>query len=97
MCFHLENLLATVQRVIDIILSIVKVQFALMYLKVRAVLYETTQEYIARTKMVLTLFKNANVPLKLKHCALFTNCIDYAGHVMKLCTLEVGNSTTDDI
>lgn len=47
--------------------------------------------------MVLTLLKKADVMLKLKKRALFTNWIDYLGHVIKRGRLEVVSQSSGGI
>lgn len=44
--------------------------------------------------MVLTLLREAGVVLKLKKFALFTNSVDYLGHVIRSGLLEIANHTT---
>lgn len=54
---------------------------------------KTLQEHITHTKMVLTLFKQAGVALKVKKYAFVTNHVEYLGQVIKLGRLKVANQT----
>lgn len=48
-------------------------------------------------KVVLTLFKEASVTLKLKKCAFFTNHIAYFGQAIKRSRLKAVIHTADAI
>lgn len=97
MPFELKNTHCTFHRVVDIILSSVECQFALVYLVNIVNFLRTASEHINHIQAILSLIEGAGVTLKLEKCALFTNKIDYFGHFMQSGRLEVTNLTTDGI
>lgn len=60
-----------------------------MYLDNFVILSRTPQDHTGPTNILLRLLKGASVVLELKKCALFTNFIDYPGHVIKTGQLVV--------
>jgi hypothetical protein len=68
MPFGLRNAPATFQRVLDIILSGVQYDFALVYLDDIIVFSSSSSQRMAHLSMVLKLLSDANISLKLKKC-----------------------------
>lgn len=71
-----QNAPATFQRVMDVFLSTVKEQHALVYLDDNVVVSKRLKDHIDHTRSVLRLLQYAGVTLKLQNCAFFTNQID---------------------
>lgn len=67
----------------NIILSSVKWQFALVYLHDIVKLSKSRDEHINHLQQVLTQLTDGEVTLKLKKCGFFTNPIIYLGDVFK--------------
>lgn len=82
MVFGLKNTPSTFQRVIKVIFSTVRWRFALVYLDYIIMFSNTPEEHLTHLRYVWTLFSEAGVTLKLKKCLLFTDRIDYLGHVI---------------
>lgn len=97
MPFGLKNAPGTFQRVIDVILSQVKWQYALVYLDDVIIFSKSVDEHFSHVSTGLQLFKSAGVSLKLKKCSLFTNKVDYLGHVIRPGKLQVAERTTEAI
>lgn len=95
--FGFKNAPATFQRVMDIILSTVQYQYALVYFDNKFSFSETPKDHIAHTRLTPHLLKRPDITLNLKNCALFTNRIEYLGHVIKPVKLEKTNHTADVI
>lgn len=86
---------ATFQPVMNIILSRVNWQFALVYFDDIVIFSKTPHEHAAYTKRFSKLLKKNSVTLKLKKSAFFTNRIDYFGHVIKPGRLDNANCIAD--
>ena len=97
MPFGLKNAPATFQRAVDIILSRVKWQYALVYLDDVIVYSKTIKEHFIHVQTVLQLLRDAGVSLKLAKCSFFDQSVDYLGHVIKPGKLEVASKTVDAI
>ena len=97
MPFGLKNAPATFQRAIDVILSSVKWQFALVYLDDIVIFSPKPEEHIEHVKKVLMLLQDAGVTIKLRKCFFFTDNIDYLGHVIRPGTLEIAPKATEAI
>lgn len=97
MPFGLRNAPGTFQRTMDVILSTVKWQFALVYLDDIVVFSRTPVEHIDHVRHVLTLLHDDGVILKLKKCRFFTDTIDYLSHVIRPRRSEIASHTTDAI
>lgn len=96
MPFGLKKALGTFQWAMNVILSAVKWQFALMYLEDVVVVSRNPDEHIDHVWQVLTLFQHAAVTLKLK-CESFTKCTNYIGNVIGPGCLQGSSHTTDAI
>ena len=81
--FGLCNAPATFQRAIDMILAGVKWQYALVYLDDIIVFSRTAEEHISHLDKVFTLLSEAGVTLKPSKCHLFSNEVEYLGHVVR--------------
>ena len=88
MPFGLKNAPATFQRAVDIILSRVKWETALVYLDDVIFYSRTVTEHMAHVREVLRLLHTAGVLLKLAKCAFFDTSVTYLGHVIRLGRLE---------
>lgn len=97
MPFGLKNAPATFQRAIDIILSKVKWQYALVYLDDVIIYSKSVEDHFAHVRTVLTLLQNAGVSLKLNKCSFFTTAVDYLGHKIRPGKLEVASRTCEAI
>lgn len=97
MSFWLMIAPATFQRVMDIILSSVKWQLALVYLDDMANFSWTLRKENEHTRLFLSNLKRDCVTSRLKHCAFFTNKIDYLRHIIRPDRLEIARHTTDAI
>ena len=89
MPFGIKNAPATFQRAIDIILSCVKWETALVYLDDVIVYSRTVTEHMAHVHEVLRLLYTAGVSLKLAKCAFFDTSVTNLGHVIHPGRLEV--------
>lgn len=93
--FSLQNLPAMFQRVIDVTLLAVKWPHSVVFFDIIAVLSNTPTNHIDRTRSVLHLLKGAGVILKIEECFIFTNWMNFPGHVIKTEKLEMTNHTAD--
>lgn len=93
--FEKKNTPATFQRAIDVILSTVRCQVALVYLDDDFVFSQTTPRHIEQVGIVLMFMKSAGLILTLYKCFFFTSAIDYLGHTIRHGTQEVATKTTD--
>ena len=97
MPFGLKNAPATFQRAVDIVLSRVKWQYALVYLDDVIVYSKTLREHFSHMRTILSLLQDAGVSLKLPKCHFFQASVDYLGHVIRPGKLEVSTRTCDAI
>ena len=86
---RLKNAPATFQRAVDIILSRVKWETALVYLDDVIVYSRTVTEHMAHLGEVLRQLQTAGVSLKIAKCAFFVTSVTYLGHVIRPGRLEV--------
>ena len=89
MPFGLKNAPATFQRAVDIILSQVKWETALVYLDDVIIYSKTVMEHFAHVREALRLLRDAGVSLKLSKCAFFDTSVTYLGHVIRPGRLEI--------
>ena len=92
MPFGLKNAPATFQRAVDIILSRVKWQYALVYIDDVIIYSKTMEEHFYHVQKVLSLLRDAGVTLKLSKCNFFTGSVDYLGHTIRPGKLEVAST-----
>jgi len=97
MPFGLKNAPATFQRVMDVILSSVRWQFALVYLDDIFVFSTTVEDHFDHVRTVLGLLKDAGVTLRLDKCHFFSEAVDYLGHVVRPGRLAVSSKTCDAV
>ena len=97
MPFGLKNAPATFQRAIDIILSRVKWQYALVYLDDVIIYSKSFEEHIVHVRTVLTLLSKAGISLKLKKCEFFRPSVSYLGHTVRPGKLEVASKTCNAV
>jgi len=83
------NAPATFQRAFDMILSKVKWQNALVYLDDLIIFSADAESHLSHLDTVLTLLGKHGVTLKAKKCHLFTNEVEYLGHVVRPGRLSV--------
>lgn len=93
----LRKYFAPFWRTLDIILSLVKFQFALVSLDNVFIISRTPLEHINHTRVVPSPFQEAGVTLKLKTCPVFTKNIDYLSHVICSGQLEIAICITGTI
>ena len=89
MPFGLKNAPATFQRAVDIILSRVKWETALVYLDDVIIYSRTVSDHLKHVREVLRLLRDAGVSLKISKCAFFDTSVTYLGHVIRPGRLEV--------
>jgi hypothetical protein len=92
--FGLWNAPATFQRAIDIILSEVKWKTCLVYLVDVIVFYFPRQAHLEHVNEALTLLGNSELSFRLKKCHLFSDTVDYLGHVIRPGRLGVAENNT---
>lgn len=95
MQFCLKNAPATLQCVMDIILSLVKGPFSLVHLDDTVILLRAPREPTKHILLVLSFLKEGGVTSKLEPCVFFTSNIDYLRHTIRPGRLEVDIRTTD--
>lgn len=91
----LNNTPGTFQRVIYVILSQVKRQYALVYLDEVTVFSKSVEQHVDHVSAVLSIFKDARVSLKLMKCSFFTDYVEYLGHIIRPGKLQVAEKTTE--
>ena len=89
MPFGFKNSPATFQRAVDIILSRVKWETALVYLDDVIIYSKTVTEHFAHVGEILRLLRDAGVSLKLSKFTFFDTSVTYLGHMIRPGTLEV--------
>ena len=97
MPFGLRNAPATFQRVMDVILSSVRWQFALVYLDDVIIFSRSVEEHFAHVRTVLSLLQKAGVTLRIDKCCFFSATVDYLGHVIHPRRLAVSKRTCDAV
>jgi hypothetical protein len=97
MPFGLCNAPATFQRALDMILSKVKWNYALVYLDDVIVYSKCINEHLRHLDEILSLFEGAGASLKLKKCHFFQPTVDYLGHVIHPGKLAVAEKNIDSI
>lgn len=77
----------------DVILSPLKWQFALVYLDKIVVCWRSPRDSINLVKQFLSLLQDTKVSLKVKNCNFFTGTVDYLGHAVHPRRLEIATHT----
>ena len=93
--FGLINAPATFQRALDLILSKVRYDFALVYLDDIIIFSNSFEEHLVHLSHVLSLLKAANVSLKLSKCRFAQREVVYLGHLIKPGRLEMLSARVD--
>lgn len=83
MPFELRNASVTLLRAMDVIISLVKWQFAFVYLDAFVAFSQTPSQYFEKVATVLGLIKSTGLDLKLKEYFLFTDAIAYLAHTIR--------------
>ena len=89
MPFGLKNAPATFERTVDIILSRVKWETAMVYLDDVIVYSLSVTEHMAHVREVLQLLHSGGMWLKVSKSAFFDTSVAYLGHVVRPGRLEV--------
>lgn len=97
MPFGLRTATDTYQQTINIDLSRVKWQFALVCLDKIVVFRKTLQQNISHVRRALSLLHIAGATLELKNCKLFTDTIDYICHQIRPRHSKLAPHSTDAI
>ncbi|CAN8067637.1 unnamed protein product [Agarophyton chilense] len=93
----LKNAPVTFQRALDIILSRVKWQYALVYLDDVIIYSHTVSEHFDHVRTILSSLRSAGITLRLDKCQFFSGTVDYLGHVIRPGKLQVSTRTRDAI
>ena len=89
------NAPGTFQRALDLILSKVRYDFALVYLDDIIIFSNSFEEHLVHLSHVLSLLKAANVSLKLSKCRFAQREVVYLGHLIKPGRLEMLSARVD--
>jgi hypothetical protein len=84
MPFGLANSPATFERLMEVVISGLQWERCLVYLDDVIVFGKTFQEPLTNFTTVFTRFREANLKLKPKKCALFEDEVAYLGHIVSL-------------
>lgn len=90
MTFGLNTAPGKFQRVIGVKLSTVKWKLALVYLDDYIIFSGSPEEHIEHTGTIIQLLKTAGVSMNLNKCVLFSDKVDYLGHVIGPGNQELG-------
>lgn len=97
MPFRLRNAPGTFQKRIDLILSTVKWQLALVYLNDIAIFSKTPERHINHVRTVLAILRGTGVTLELQKYAFFTSSITYLRHFIRPHRSEICSHTLEEI
>jgi len=95
--FGLCNAPATFQRALDMILSGVKWQNVLVYLDDLNIFSADAEAHMPHLDTVLTLLGKHGATLKAQKCHLFSNEVEYLGHVVRPGRLSVNEKNLKSI
>lgn len=84
--------LATIQRVIEIILSSIRWQSVLWYLDITVIFLRNVNMHMAHLPQVLTMLQDEEVLLKLKKCSLLAEMINHLVHIIRLVRLDLSEA-----
>lgn len=84
----------TFRRTMEVIISLVKFQFTLLYLDLIIIFFRTAGKCTGYVRNVLSLLHRAGVSLNLKKWKSFKNRIDYLEYMIRPRGLEVVSYTT---
>lgn len=93
----LHNAPGLFQRTMNVILSPIKWQFALLYMDNTTIFSRNTDEHISHIRPVFLILHKDGVTLNLKECSLFTEKIEYLRHFIQSDKLEAANRVTEAI
>jgi len=91
--FGLFNAPATFQRAIDMILAGVQWQYVFVYLDDIIVYSADAESHPSHLEKVFSLLGEKGVTLKAKKCHLFSNEVEYLGHVIRPGRISVNEKT----
>lgn len=97
MSLGLKKAPSTLRRAMNIVLSTVNWQFALVYLDDVIMFWRSVEDHLDHLRTVLELLPRAEVSSKLKTCFFFEDRIDYLGHVIPPARLGISTKATDEI
>lgn len=97
MPFKLRDARGIFHRTMNVIPSVVRWQFALLFLGDIIIFSKSSEKQTLHVRRALTLLTNAAVILKLKRCHLISEIIDSLGHVIRQKRLEIASHTMDAI
>lgn len=90
----MKNATVTFQRAMNVILTTINRQYALVYIDDVMIFLKASKEHLRRIKEELNLLNRARITIKLKKCAFTFYTIDYMGHVIVPGKLHVANRIT---
>ena len=97
MSFRMTNSPATFQRVMELALNGLQWTTYLIYLDDVIIFGKTFEEHLQRLDAVLAQVEMANLKLKVEKCVLFTNEIEFLGHVVNQNGIKPNPHNTDKI
>ena len=97
MPFGLRNAPATFQRALDVILSSVRWQSALVYLDDVIIFSRNFEDHVRDVQTTLSLLQKHGLSLKLRKSFFFQSSVDYLGHVVRPGKLQVASKTVDAV
>lgn len=89
MPFGLKNALYIFRTAIDIIMSSMRYQSAVIYLNDIVFFSKTVKQHSSRLRRSPTILQYAGVTLKLKKCSFITETVDYIPHLILFGRLEI--------
>lgn len=95
MPFGLNNPSGTFQRTMNVLLTKVKLQSALVYLNDIVIFSQAPDEHFEHIREGLTLLKDESVTPNSKKWEFFTNSIDNSGHIVRPGRLERSTQKND--
>lgn len=97
MCFGFKKAPATFLQTIDVILKTAKGQYSIVYIGDITLFFETPENRLSHIQEVLPLLTNARMTFRMKPWSLFSETVDYVGHVAVSGKLKVASKTTEAI
>ena len=97
MPFSLCNEPATYQRALDILHSVVKWKFCLVYIDDVIVFSKTFDEHLATVDEVLSILKTAVLSMNMRKLKFFSRTVDYLGHVVRPERLAIAEKNTQAV
>lgn len=78
----LRNAPERFQRAMDVKLTIVNWQYALVYTDYTIIFSKTSDKHLQHIEKMLKLLSNTRTTIKLKKCSFISDTIDYLGHII---------------